>query len=461
MRQGKRAGRRTVEEFPARLLRTVIVVRFPLTPRVGKTGPEGKEDLFAVGVLQFEIGLQRVVVCESLGLRIRKVVVSPGHEGRTGGFAPVVHETVVELGGSRGFQAFEPGGIVIHASLLLRREAGAHRSGSALFRKEDHDATAADRRVSGIAHEGQLVFFRITRHQDAAGVEEAAVVNHFGRPVSGQRAAQPRFRVAEPAFLELLLELQVHHLLAVFGHAGEFLGIGLLVDDLHLVHHLGGQILQSHFRVIGEEGLTAHRNARDRFAIILDGAVVRHFHAGHALEQVFQDGILPELERGCIEDHGILLDLDRIADRRDARGIEQLRIFRQGDRTQVDFPLAPGKAEILLRLVALVAQQLHEDVVGAERDLLDLGHTQRIGHREVRNQRIVLGRQINRRVRDGRLRLLLDHLEFHRAHVGTVEAAAARHDNHLCRRRLPGRQRDYQREGRQARKSYVLPIHIF
>ena len=99
-RQGERAGSRTVEEFPARLLRTVIVVRFPLAPRVGKTGPEGKEDLFAVGVLQFEIGLQRVVVCESLGLRIRKVVVSPGHEGRAGCFAPVVHETVVELGGS-------------------------------------------------------------------------------------------------------------------------------------------------------------------------------------------------------------------------------------------------------------------------------------------------------------------------------------------------------------------------
>ncbi len=332
-RQGKRAGRRTVEEFPARLLRAVIVVPFPLTPRVGKTGPEGKENLFAVGVLQFEIGLQRVVVCESPGLRIRKVVVPLGHEGSAGCFAPVVHETVVKLGGSRGFQAFEPGGIVIHAGLLLRRKTEAHRSGSSLFREKDYDTTATDRRVSGIAHERQLVFFRIARHQDAAGVEEAAVVNHLGRPVPGQRAAQPRLHVAEPAFLELLLELQVHHLLAIFRHAGEFLGIGLLVDDLHLVHHLGGQILQGHFRVIGEKGLAAHRNARDGFAIILDGAVVRDFHAGHALDQVFQHGILPELERGCIENHGILPDLDGIADGRDARGIEQLRVFRQGDRT--------------------------------------------------------------------------------------------------------------------------------
>ncbi len=112
-------------------------------------------------------------------------------------------------------------------------------------------------------------------------------------------------------------------------------------------------------------------------------------------------------------------------------------------------------------MVALVAQQFHEDVVSTERDLLELGHAQRIGHREVRDQRIVPGRQINRRVRDGGLGLLLDHFEFNRTHVGAVEAAAARNDNYLCRRRLPGRQRDYQREGRQARKSYVLPIHIF
>ena len=332
---------------------------------------------------------------------------------------------VIRRGGC--FQAFDACRVEVCPGLCPGFQASVAGSARlAFFRVKDHDDPFAPRRIVGLPDDGQLVFFRIARHQAVEVVEQAAVVDQLGGAVARQRAACAGLHVAEPPLLEFLLEFQVHHLFALRSHAGEFFRVTLLVDDLHLVDDLGRQVLQGHRRIVGEEGLAAHGDARDGLAVILDGAVFRHLHAGHALEQVFQHGVLPELERGRVEDHGVLLDLNGIADGADAGGIQHLGIFCQGDCPQVVLPLLPGKTKIMFLLPALVAQQFHMDVVGAPRDLFELCHAQRVRQGEIRDEGIVLGRYIDRGVGDRGAGLLFHDLQFHDAGVGIADVDALR-----------------------------------
>ena len=324
---------------------------------------------------------------------------------------------MVVAGGPGCFDAFDARRIVVGPQLPVRLDAAAtaaeDHAGLLVpinHNGDKHAVIARNRRVVGPAHQRELVFIVVARNHHVARIEEAAVVDHLVLAVAGHRRTGPDRGVAEPAFLEFLLEFQVHHLLAVGRNARELLGIAHLVDDLHLVHHLGRQVLEGHLRIVEEEGLAAHRDLLDGFAVVFHRAVFRNLHAWHPLEQILEHLVLPHLERSGIEDNGILLDLDRVTDGRHVRCVQQLRILRELHDTQVHGIPGPVEREIMLLVVGLVAQHLDGQHVIAPRHLRDAGQTGRVGQGKVGDQRIIFGRQISRSEGHRLFGALLQHL---------------------------------------------------
>ena len=285
---------------------------------------------------------------------------------------------------------------------------------------KDNHVVVADWSVGSTADHGKLVLLVVARNHPVGVVEKAAVVHHLFLAVTGQGGAEPGRDIAEPAFLELLLEFQVHHFFAVGGHACELFGIAHLVDDLDLVHHLGRQVLEGHLRVVEEEGLAADRNLLDRLAVVFHRSVAGNVHSGHPLEQVFQHLVLSDDEGRGIEDDCVLPDLDGIADGRHTRGLQHLGVLRQVDRAQIHRPFIPGKRDVVFLPAGLVSQHLDGQVVGASRHFGEVGHAGRVGQREIGDQRVALGRQVGGCIGNGCVRPFFQDFHFYVALFGAV-----------------------------------------
>ena len=223
-----------------------------------------------------------------------------------------------------------------------------------------------------------------------------------------QRCSCPGPDITEPPLLEFLLEIEIHHLLPVGRHSGKLLRVTHLVNDFDFIHNLRRKVAQGDFRVVEEEGLTTYCNLFYCFSVVSHRAIRAHFHSWHSPQQVLQHLVLPHLERGCIEYDSILFHLNRVANGRDSCSIEQFDIFRQPDHPQIFFFFR----EVVFSVIGLVTEHLHGETVGAPRNFLDRGKASGVGQCEVGNQGIVLRSQIDRRVRNWRITLLLNYAYF-------------------------------------------------
>ena len=442
------ARRSLIEALPAfHLNGFVVVVAFRLAAGIAEGRGKIKQILLAVRILEFEVQLDVVVRHKVLALGPGENVTAAADESRPLRTAARVVEGMIVVGRRRALQPLDARRVVVRACLSVGLDAAAETTGDAaaeddpailLIDVPENDDTRfiGNRCVVSTAHQGDLVLVVIAGSHHVARIEETAVVNHLVLAVAGHRRSGTDGSISEPALLELLLEFQVHHFLAVGGHTGELLRIAHFVDDLHLVHHLGGQVLERHLRIVEEEGLAAHGNLLDRLAIVFHGTVFRHLHTRHPFEQVFQHLVLPDLERRGIEDDGILPDLDRIADGRHMGGIEQLRILGEPDNPQVHRIPGPVEREVVFFVVGLVAQHLDSEHVSTARHFRDAGHARGVGQREVGDQRIVFGCQIGRGIRHRSFRLLFQDFDEDGTLVSFEKAAG----NELRPRRYRGNQ---------------------
>ena len=91
--------------------------------------------------------------------------------------------------------------------------------------------------------------------------------------------------------------------------------------------------------------------------------------------------------------------------------IQHFGVFSQEHGAQVDGIPLPAEGEVVLLAVGLVAQHLDRQHVGAARDFLDAGHARRVREREIRDQGIILCRQVGRGVGDRLVGSLLQHFD--------------------------------------------------
>jgi len=135
-----------------------------------------------------------------------------------------------------------------------------------------------------------------------------------------------------------------------------------LVEDLYLVDHLGGQVLQGDVGVITEELLAVHQYALHRFALCLDGAVVVD-DAGHLGHQVLGRGVGMHLEGVGVEDGGVTFLLHAL---HHGGGFH----FLQGDHRTLQIEHEPGGASRYVN----VALRRYIPGVRSAQDVLALGH---------------------------------------------------------------------------------------
>ena len=339
------AGRRTVElQAVVPLAGVVVVVAFSLSEGVVELRLEIEEELLAGSVLQLKPQLESIVGCKAFRGSIGENVASVRDESLSLRLAAAVPEIVVVAGHRGSLHLLDALRVVIDAQLAVRLDA-AHAQVQFADQAEcdDHAAVIRDRGVGAIADHGNLVLFVVARYHRVGRIEESAVIHHLFLAVAGQRGAQAAAQIAEPAILEFLLEFEIHHFFPVRGDARKLLGITHLVDDLHLIDHLGRQVLEGHLRVVEEESLAADGDFLDGLAVVFHRAVAGNLHARHPLEQVFQHLVLPDDEGGGVEDDGVLPHLDGIADGRNLGRVEHLGILGQVNGAQVHGLLVPGE----------------------------------------------------------------------------------------------------------------------
>ena len=229
-------------------------------------------------------------------------------------------------------------------------------------------------------------------------------------PIQGRSTAY--LDIPEPAFLILVLEHDIHHLLLVFlrPDAREFGVILRLVDDLDLFHNLGRKALDSKSRVFLEKGLTSHRQPVHLFSVHFDGAVGTDFDTRHLFQDVGKHRILDGTVGVGVEDKRILLDYNRIACSRYRCGVKELATLFELDLSEILLPFKISQLDVDLFLDGDIAQKFHIQVIFPLSDVLDDGEAVAVGQGEVRNDRIALMAKIDCCVIDRIARLSVYHI---------------------------------------------------
>ena len=155
-------------------------------------------------------------------------------------------------------------------------------------------------------------------------------------------------------------------LFVVVVDAGEFGLFTLFLDDLHLLHQLGGKVAGGHLRVIQEEGFPGDGNPGDGFSVGGDGAVICHLDAGELLQQVDEHVVVRDLVRGRIILHRIFLDDNGVAGGRHGGGVQHflVHVHLEGAQVHVTVP-----DQNLMR-IGLVSQEFRLEGIFAGADLL-------------------------------------------------------------------------------------------
>ncbi len=114
--------------------------------------------------------------------------------------------------------------------------------------------------------------------------------------------------ISYPTGVVLPFQVHVHHV----GLVAEFLVEHLpaqtrLVIDLHLLDHVGGQVVEHDLAVFGEEVLAVKQQALHILAVDIDAAVVLQFHAGQLTDESVEHASLGELEGIGVEDERVAL----------------------------------------------------------------------------------------------------------------------------------------------------------
>ena len=81
---------------------------------------------------------------------------------------------------------------------------------------------------------------------------------------------------------------------------GEFGHVGFLVDDLHFLDHVCGNILGGRLHVFAKEFLAVNTHGGNTLAVDGDIALLVHSDAVHFLEQILHHGILADLVGGGV-----------------------------------------------------------------------------------------------------------------------------------------------------------------
>ena len=203
-----------------------------------------------------------------------------------------------------------------------------------------------------------------------AAYEGVALIPEFAlRAVArGKVGPDSAEHVAEQAAHHSGLHGEVDHRLLLTVVDSRELGLlRLLLDDLELVDHLGGDVLGCELGVVEEEGLAVDGDLGDGLAVGGYGAVFGHLHSGELLEQVLEHVVVGGAERGRVIFYGVFLDYHRIAERRDGGCVDLFGVGAELYLPQVDV----GILDLYLSGVGLVAQEFGLEGVGAAPDGTD------------------------------------------------------------------------------------------
>ena len=327
------------------------------------------EPHFTLLFLELHIGRHGVVVGPSR-IQGRCVQVAAVLEGGALRFVSGAGVRVLVIGTYRRFHVLDAGGVGVHAQLGSCGKPLIQ--GTPLPIPVNHDENGV--RVIDIlriAYHRHLVLLSIGRYQRIPAPEEAAAVTEvlvigLGR----EGGATFDAGIAEPALLVFLLQGHVQDFLAgAVLQAGSPRGLRVAVYHADLVHHGRRQVVQGRALVVEEEGAPADGELVYLLAVELHLAVLRDFHAGHALQQVFEHGVGAHPEGGSVELHGVLLHHDGVAHVGDHGRLQVVLVHLQADSAHVHSPLP----EVFFLDEGLVAHHFHMEDIAAVRDLVQLG----------------------------------------------------------------------------------------
>ena len=159
--------------------------------------------------------------------------------------------------------------------------------------------------VVGVAHQSHAGVVGESGGKEAGhvavGLRSPLSIKTFG---SGDAAAS--LEVAHVANAVLALQLHVHHILLLLHVAAQELAtLGGLVEHLHLLHRVVGQILQHHLVLSLEKVFSVQGQIIDLTPIHLDFAIVVQFHPVHLTEQAIEHGAFGHIEGIGIIDEGV------------------------------------------------------------------------------------------------------------------------------------------------------------
>ena len=251
--------------------------------------------------------------------------------------------------------------------------ASAHTASAAAHSLHHVACKVAEAPVVGVVaieDETDLAAFRELTDEGSALIAPVAGVVGKGRPrVLEDIVAASDRDIAYQAVHHALLDSEVYdRFLVAVVDSRELRLLGLLADDLHLVDHLGRDVLGGKLGIVEEEGLPVNCDFRDALTVVSDGTVLGHLDARKLLQKVSQDIVVRRLERGRIELDSVLLYYYGVAGRSHGRSIEHLL---------VKFHLDGAEVKVALHLYLLgewlVTKQLGLEGVFARGHLLD-GH---------------------------------------------------------------------------------------
>ena len=112
-------------------------------------------------------------------------------------------------------------------------------------------------------------------------------------PALLQVVSSSRRNISEPAFHHSRTQGKVNHgLLLTVVNACELSLVRLLLNHLHFLHYLRGDVLGRQLRVVEEEGLAVDGDFGNGLPVYSHAAVRTHFHSREFLEQVFKHIVL-------------------------------------------------------------------------------------------------------------------------------------------------------------------------
>ena len=147
-------------------------------------------------------------------------------------------------------------------------------------------------RLAGTAVVVEVVEIAKERHPRVVGEAQGKESGQIA--VMGAAAS---LYVGNPSSVVLFLERHVHDVSLVTEFLMEMLAEHTrLVVDLHVLHHVGREVVEHDLMVFGEEVLAVEQQTLHIFAVDIDASVVFELHARHLPDETVEHAALRELE---------------------------------------------------------------------------------------------------------------------------------------------------------------------